>query len=121
MCKCRNPHQEYPEEEPHQRPPLSAFAGGVGIFIEANGEIEQRPHQHGGEGVPWYLREDLAEHEHFPTVCFCRSLASLVQRALRDEVGELLIHQLSNNTHQLEDCEHLVLQSLDAEGGVEED
>ncbi|TFA97843.1 hypothetical protein CCMA1212_010383 [Trichoderma ghanense] len=113
--------EELPEQQPHEAASLGDLACRGGVLVEADGVVDADEHDDGHERVPRDLGDDLGQHEDLPAVRLGRPLADLVERALDHKVRHLLLHQLPEDGEDVEDGEHLVLQALDAERGVEED
>lgn len=94
VCKGRGEEEKLPEQKPHQHRPLRTLSGDLGVVGEAHGVVDQCPHEHGCENGVGELGDDLTEHEDLPRVRLGRALSGFVQRALLDEMGHLLVHQL---------------------------
>lgn len=90
-------------------------------LVESDRVVDTNPHEQGHEGIPGDFNDNLRKHKHLPAVRLGGALAHFVERTLSHKVRHLLLDELTENTHQIEDGEHLVLEALDRLGGVEED
>ena len=118
--ECRSEEQEHPRKEEE----LEATEGnGVGILcvlVQANRVVPAEEDEHSHEGVPGKFDNDVRDHECLPRIRLGRTFADLVQSTLGDEVRHDLLDQLTEDCHQHEDTEHLVLETRLSVGHLEE-
>ena len=114
------PH-EGEEKQEHQTATLGDLVHGLRVAVETDGVVPAEVHDGTHERVPGKLDNDLGEHKDLPAVDLGRALTDLVERTLDDEVRHGLLDELAEDGEQVEDGEHLVLETLDGVGGVVED
>jgi hypothetical protein len=107
----RGKEQEHPDEEEELETTKRDSVTRLSVAVQTNRVVPTKENDDSHKRVPREFDKDVGNHEGLPRVGLARTLANLVQGALSDEVRHDLLDQLTEDSHQHENGEHLVLQT----------